>query len=165
MRCPAEYTGNALLMSSYYINFLTETRQTSMLFGWKQNSLSGANAIFLVLYICLKVTVVGVTSERAYIIENPDQSDQRLTFACRLYIIKASLKLTTNVWPNLAGFGGSIGCAVRLETRRPGSTPDTFFRDREIFSTVILSLPLFQEGQLSVSGEKMCTILVNRLED
>ena len=34
--------------------------------------------------------------------------------------------------------------------------------DHEIFSTVILSLPLIQEGQLSVSGERMCTILVNR---
>ena len=30
---------------------------------------------------------------------------------------------------------------------------------------VILSLPLIQEGQLSVSGERMCTILVNGLED
>ena len=37
--------------------------------------------------------------------------------------------------------------------------------DREIFSTVILSLSLIQEGQLSVSGERMCTMLVNRLED
>ena len=37
--------------------------------------------------------------------------------------------------------------------------------DREIFSSVILSLPLIQEGQLSVSGERMCTILVNRLEE
>ena len=37
--------------------------------------------------------------------------------------------------------------------------------DHEIFSTVILSLPLIQEGQLSVSGERMCTILVNRLEE
>ena len=35
----------------------------------------------------------------------------------------------------------------------------------EIFSTVILSLLLIQEGQLSVSGERMCTILVNHLED
>ena len=35
----------------------------------------------------------------------------------------------------------------------------------DIFSTVILSLALIQEGQLSVSGERMCTILVNRLED
>ena len=37
--------------------------------------------------------------------------------------------------------------------------------DHEIFSTIILSLPLIQEGQLSVSGERMCTILVYRLED
>ena len=37
--------------------------------------------------------------------------------------------------------------------------------DHEIFSMVILSLPLIQEGQLSVSGERMCTILVNPLED
>ena len=37
--------------------------------------------------------------------------------------------------------------------------------DHEIFSTVILYLPLIQEGQLSVSGERMCTILVNRLEE
>ena len=37
--------------------------------------------------------------------------------------------------------------------------------DREIFSMVILSLPLIQEGQLSVSGKRMCTILVNRLDD
>ena len=37
--------------------------------------------------------------------------------------------------------------------------------DHKIFSTVILSLPLIQEGQLLVSGERMCTILVNCLED
>ena len=37
--------------------------------------------------------------------------------------------------------------------------------DREIFSMVILSLPLIQEGQLLVSAKRMCTILVNRLED
>ena len=37
--------------------------------------------------------------------------------------------------------------------------------DHEIFSMVILFLPLIQEGQLSVSGGRMCTILVNRLED
>ena len=37
--------------------------------------------------------------------------------------------------------------------------------DHEIFATVILSLPLIQEGQLSVSGERMCIVLVNRLED
>ena len=37
--------------------------------------------------------------------------------------------------------------------------------DHEIFPTVILSLPLIQEGQLSVSGEGMCTVLVNHLKD
>ena len=35
----------------------------------------------------------------------------------------------------------------------------------EIFFTLILSFPLIQEGQLSVSGERMSTVLVNRLED
>ena len=37
--------------------------------------------------------------------------------------------------------------------------------DHEMFSTVILSLHLIQEGQLSVSGKRMSTILVNCLED
>ena len=31
--------------------------------------------------------------------------------------------------------------------------------------SVLLSLPLIQEEQLSVSGERMCTMLVSRLED
>ena len=48
---------------------------------------------------------------------------------------------------------------------RPGRQHSFVEIDHEIFSTVILSLPLIQEGQLSVSGERMCTILVNRLED
>ena len=37
--------------------------------------------------------------------------------------------------------------------------------DREIFSAVIPSLLLIQEGQLSVSGKRICTILFNRLDD
>ena len=43
----------------------------------------------------------------------------------------------------------------------------TFFRGNLImkFSVVILSLPQIQEAQLSVSGERMCTILVNCLEE
>ena len=32
--------------------------------------------------------------------------------------------------------------------------------NHEIFSSVILSLPLIQEGQFSVSGDRICTILV-----
>ena len=69
------------------------------------------------------------------------------------------------------GLGGSFGCAFRLETRKSWVQPSpsrqhSFVEiDHEIFSTVILSLLLIQEGQLSVPGERMCTILVNRLED
>ena len=67
--------------------------------------------------------------------------------------------------------GGSVGCTSNW---RPGGRvfdpcrgrQHSFVEiDREIFSMVILSLPLIQEGQLSVSGERVCTILVNRLED
>ena len=37
--------------------------------------------------------------------------------------------------------------------------------DHEIFSMVILSLPLIQEEQLSVSGKEYAQILVNCLEN
>ena len=71
--------------------------------------------------------------------------------------------------PLHAGLNGSVGCAS--DWRRGGhgfdprrSRQHSFVEiDHEIFSTVILSLPLIQEGQFSVSGESMCTILVNRL--
>ena len=54
----------------------------------------------------------------------------------------------------------------RLRVRPPPGRQHSFVKiGHEIFSTVILSLPLIQEGQLSVSGEGMYTILVNRLED
>ena len=54
----------------------------------------------------------------------------------------------------------------RLKIRRlrvqplPGRQHSFVEIDHEILSTVILSLPLIQEGQLSVSSERMCTILV-----
>ena len=54
---------------------------------------------------------------------------------------------------------------VAGSTPRRGSQHSFVEIDHEIFSTVILSLPLVQEGQLSVLGKRMCTILVNRLED
>ena len=73
----------------------------------------------------------------------------------------------------MAGLSGSVGCAYdwRPEGRgfdpaEVGNMQHSFMEiDHEIFSTVILSLPLIQEGQLSVSGKRMYTILVNRLED
>ena len=53
-----------------------------------------------------------------------------------------------------------------LDNLRGCSTLSAFVEiDHEIFPTVILSLPLIQEGQLLVSGEEMYTILVNCLED
>ena len=71
----------------------------------------------------------------------------------------------------ICGPGGSVGCASDWRPEGRGFDPrrgrqHSFVEiDHEIFSTVILSLPLIQEGQLSVSGERMCTTLVNRLED
>ena len=70
-----------------------------------------------------------------------------------------------------AGLGGSVGCASDWRPGGRGFDPRRGWQhsfveiDHEIFSKVILSLPLIQEGQLSVSGERMCTVLVNRLED
>ena len=61
---------------------------------------------------------------------------------------------------------GHIHCCQKGNSFKSRTELQTFVEiDHEIFSTVILSLPLIQEGQLSVSGERMCTILVNRLED
>ena len=54
----------------------------------------------------------------------------------------------------------------RLQDHPPPGPQHSFMEiDHEIFSLVILSLLLIQEGQLSISGERMCTILVNHLED
>ena len=69
------------------------------------------------------------------------------------------------------GLGGAVGCASDWRPGGRGFDPrrgrqHSFVEiDHEILSTVILSLPLIQEGQLSVSGERMCVVLVNRLED
>ena len=94
---------------------------------------------------------------------------------CLMFFLALSIRVYRIDWlPGtivVAGLGGSVGCAVRLETRRSwvqarqGRQHSFVEIDHEIFSTVILSLLLIQEGQLSVSGERMCTILVNRLED
>ena len=44
----------------------------------------------------------------------------------------------------------------------PGRQHSFIDMHHEMFSTVILILPLIQDGQLSVSGERMCAILVHR---
>ena len=59
--------------------------------------------------------------------------------------------------------GGSVGACPTCDQEVSGPDPFGVWQqsfveiDYEIFSTVILSLPLIQEGQLSVSGERMCT--------
>ena len=47
----------------------------------------------------------------------------------------------------------------------PGQLHSFLEIDHETFSMVILCFPLIQERQLLVFGDRMCTILVNRLED
>ena len=65
---------------------------------------------------------------------------------------------------SLAGLSCSVGCAVRLETKRSRVQPHRVRQhsfveiDHEIFSTVILSPPLS-------FWQKNVHILVNRLED
>ena len=86
-----------------------------------------------------------------------------LQFTC----VYCSLGLT--IW--IVSLGGSVGCVSDWRPEGRGFDPHQGWQhsfvkiDQEIFSTVILSLPLIQEGQLSVSGERICTILVNHLED
>ena len=70
-------------------------------------------------------------------------------------------------WIHMVDFGDNLhempgGCGFNPHLGRQHSFMEI---DHKIFSTVILSLPLIQEGQLSVCGKRMCTILVNRLED
>ena len=54
---------------------------------------------------------------------------------------------------------------TRLCLYSPGQQHSFVEIDHEIFSTVILSLLLIEEGQLSDFGERICTILVNCLKD
>ena len=88
--------------------------------------------------------------------------------------IPGQFTLVLTVWNNMEQWPASVAQLDAPSDWRPGGRgfnprrgrQHSFVEiDHEIFSTVILSLPLIQEGQLSVSGERMCTILVNRLED
>ena len=77
----------------------------------------------------------------------------------------------STVQTEFASLGGSAECTADLLSGGCRFDPCWLGNillwrfDHEIFSMVILSLPLIQEGQLSVSDERMCTILVNHLED
>ena len=90
---------------------------------------------------------------------------------CAIVLVKALRESIYQLLNCKARLGGSVGCTSdwrpggrRFDLRR-GRQHSFLEIDREIFSMVIFSLPLIQEGQLSVSSERMCTILVNRLED
>ena len=66
-----------------------------------------------------------------------------------------------------ASLSGSDACPTG-DQEVAGSIPAgsaTFFCGALIMKYFLRSLPLIHEGQLSVSGERMCTLLVNRLED
>ena len=91
-------------------------------------------------------------------------------------IHKSSWRCKKNIWSYalifLISWPPWLSCMrVRLVNRRlwvqstMGQQQPFVKIDHEIFSTVILSLLLIQEGQLSVSGKRMCTMLVNRNED
>ena len=60
-----------------------------------------------------------------------------------------------------ASLDGSVECASDWRPGGHGFNPHRVLQqsfveiDHEIFSMVILSIPLIQEGQLSVSGERM----------
>ena len=104
---------------------------------------------------------------------------------CNLWTIQAQLSLLIsagwsgpllsdyriNPWTDLHRPGWFSWIHVRLVIRRlqvqlpPGQQHYFMEIAHEIFSMVILFLPLIQEGQLSVSGERMCTILFNHLKD
>ena len=60
-----------------------------------------------------------------------------------------------------------VGLVIRRLRVRPSPDRQRSFLEigREIFSTVILSRSLIQDGQVSVSGDTMGTTLVNHLED
>ena len=95
---------------------------------------------------------------------------QKITFLCVNNVMSFSAFIGTAI-PALATMLVCIFVIILLAACLFSPTSDqevlvqsppglaTFFQemDREIFSTVIFSLRLIQEGQLSVSGESMCT--------
>ena len=54
----------------------------------------------------------------------------------------------------VAGPSSAVGSESDCESRGPHIFVEIY---HELISTVILSLPLIEEGQMTVSGENMCT--------
>ena len=74
--------------------------------------------------------------------------------------------LTPFVEKGKAGHGSSIGCASAQYAGCRGFDPHIRQHSfgefgHEVISMASLSLPLIQGGQLSVTGERMCTNTIN----
>ena len=85
-----------------------------------------------------------------------------------LYLIPYQEKYLHSLTSN-AGRGGSVGCMPNWCSGGQGFNPWTILQQssvdigHEILSMDILSLPLIPEAQLSASGERICTIMVNHI--
>ena len=97
---------------------------------------------------------------------HPVQSDQTALGAHdQRYVFRhcTSNILSISGWPRRLSWM-RVRLVIRwFQVRSPRRQHSFVEIDYEIFSTVILSLLLIQEWQLSVSGERMCTILVKLL--
>ena len=84
-----------------------------------------------------------------------------------LEVIQIKICLTNSLPASVAQLDAPLDWRLGGRGFNPRRGRQHFFVeiDHEIFSTVIISFPLIQEGQLSVSSERMCTILVNCLEN
>ena len=108
---------------------------------------------------------MSVSVDNMIILLNSVSSFRALDQKRLIYCVTDSLCTIQRI--SFAGLGGSVGCKSDWRPGGHGFNPrrdrqHSFVEiDHEIFSTVFLSLPLIQEGQLSVSGKRMCTILVN----
>ena len=102
------------------------------------------------------------------------QKSERISLKVRIITYSnydtRSLYLFRVCCSDAAGRGDSVGCASDWWSEGCGFDPAgsaTFFHG--IWSWNIFHghslLPLIQEGHLSSSGERICTILINRLED
>ena len=82
-------------------------------------------------------------------------------FVRSVYDVQLFIRLINNIF-DVAGPGSSVGCTSAWHADSPGFDPRVMQHSfmetgHEIISTAILYLPLIQVGQLSVTGQRMCT--------
>ena len=139
----------------------------SLIRPWSNAAFCGTPSGFILFAQTCKSYMISIECQSLFSEKNKKKYQ---FFVC--LICPEMVKVThpfTALFITVAGLSGAVGCASYWRPGGRGVDPrrgrqHSFVEiDREIFSTVILSLPLIQEGQLSVSKERMCTILVNRL--